>query len=273
MQRKIAFGTTIYREGLGFAKEYFTSLRGQTNKNFDLILLNDNLNSGEISRIREMYSNDLTIINSTGRLSISALRVFLIQEIKKLGYEWLILGDFDDVFCDKRIERIIEGLEDKYTFTYHNIITFEGCEIFKQLPLYTTAYTDILESNFLGLSNTAVNLKKIDMEFLEELHAAPTSIFDWYLFSKILLNKGIGKCIHGTYTKYRIHENNLAGLTEDSKLSQEKEIEVKVNHYNYLKEEKYDYKILHEKYKKKIELQLNRNRKGYWWELYTVKRS
>jgi hypothetical protein len=88
----------------------------------------------------------------------------------------------------------------------------------------TVANVDlILECNYLGFTNCAININQISREFIDSLYEGRTEIFDWYLFSRILLNGGKGKRINGTATLYRLYDNNIAGIPKHTKKALEKE--------------------------------------------------
>jgi hypothetical protein len=141
----------------------------------------------------------------------------------------------------------------------------------QELPPKTENVDLILECNYLGLSNCAINMKRISREFVDSLYEGRTEIFDWYLFSRILLNGGKGKRINGTATLYRLYDNNIVGIPKYTKKALEKEKKIKIEHYQLLK--KYDSRYLEliNKYENTdIVLKqdsASHNKLGYWWDM------
>lgn len=234
----IAFGTVVYSAALEYLKDFLNSLNNQTFQNFELVVVNDNINP----KILKMYFNKFKvhykIINVMENMSPADLRVKLIQNVKLLGYNFLILGDCDDIFDIHRVNEVIKCYRknDSFTFYYNDLVLFDNSIALKELPLLTENINKILECNYLGLSNTAINLSMISYEFIESLYGCNSFVFDWYLFSRILCNGGKGIYVKKGITKYRIYENNFAGVSAKKQL--EKEFEVKKKHYELMK--KYD---------------------------------
>ena len=54
---KVAFGSTIYKEGLQYAEEFSASINAQTYKDFDVLLINDNLTEVEGESICHKFHN------------------------------------------------------------------------------------------------------------------------------------------------------------------------------------------------------------------------
>ena len=106
------------------------------------------------------------------------------------------------------------------------------------MPNTTNTILQILECNYLGLTNTALIMSKMSKEFIESLFEGKTQIFDWYLFSRIMLAGGKGEKIDNTVTYYRIYHENVAGIPTNSLEELRKEIEIKIEHYKLL--QKYD---------------------------------
>lgn len=80
---------------------------------------------------------------------------------------------------------------------YNELLDFNGNSIMKELPDYTLNYRDIGQSNYLGISNGAIFLKGISQAFIESLGKVETRIFDWYLYSRLLLNEKKEKRLMG----------------------------------------------------------------------------
>jgi hypothetical protein len=82
----------------------------------------------------------------------------------------------------------------------------------------------------MGLSNTAVRTEKlINSPALKE---GESIAFDWYLWSSLLLDEKSACFTSDTSTKYRIYEQNIAGLPQPLDMKNTlKGVEVKFQHY------------------------------------------
>ena len=135
-----------------------------------------------------------------------------------------------------------------------------------ELPDIVYGCEDIGEYNFLGMSNTAVNLNKLDIKFIESLNEYKYDIFDWYFYTRILLLGLKGKKVDDCSTLYRLHANNMVGIAERNKNNIMREIEVKKKHYKILSKYNQYYLEKYYEYQKKDEIMIEeKNSKYYWW--------
>ena len=270
---RIAFGTVIYEQAWEWWKEFVESLNAQTTQEFEVLILNDGVSKEQVSLLKEVLNYDTYIYDVEKQASISEIRIQLLRIAKRMGYDLLVIGDFDDIFAKNRVESIIKRWDEDITFYYHNL-QYENSDelVFEELPECLETIEEVLESNFLGLSNTAINLTLINEVFINSLENIKTNIFDWYLYSKILIAGGRGCVVENTYTIYRQQENNLAGLHVSDSKAVCKEIMIKKEHYKMLKNE---FKIAEDLLKKYEELEKyngehlipykNNEAKRYWW--------
>lgn len=264
---KIAFGSVTYKNAWNYRAEFMESLNKQTMSEFDLLIINDNVEN--INELKELTSLNLIIVDKPYAMSIAELRIFLLDTAKRLGYDLLILGDFDDKFHENRIEHIAGSYNGKIGFYYNPLQLFNNHTVFENLPQEVNSYENILEYNFLGLSNTAINLNFMSSVFINSLNDGNTAIFDWYLYTRLLLEGIKGVLVDDAITYYRIYENNLAGIEITDLNSIKKEIKIKLEHYKLLKA--YDSSFL-QKYEQYSKLSLNNytqclshETNGYWW--------
>lgn len=117
----------------------------------------------------------------------------MILEAKIRGFDFLILSDSDDMLSPNRVECYLSALNPQYSFYYNDLIDFNGQMIMPVLPAETISWKQIEEENFLGLSNTGIWLKNFSLQFINSLNTGDTKIFDWYLYSRILLAGMSGK--------------------------------------------------------------------------------
>lgn len=271
---KIIFGSVVYSEAKEYICDFLKSLEEQTFHEFCILLVNDNIKEEVLETILKNHSSikdKIVVVNTQGKYKPYELRVILLIEAKKLNGDLLILGDCDDVFSSDRIKIMVEAFKKDYTFFYNSLCDWNGEYIMENMPAEINDFKDIGEKNFLGFSTTALNMKKLDEKFINSLFEGETPIFDWYVYSRILLTGGIGLCVPEGRTFYRLHNNNIAGVCHDDVESINREIEIKIRHYELL--EKYDvyYKKLLEKYRYIRDNNLymkyiNPLKYGFWWE-------
>lgn len=271
---KIIFGSVVYSEAKEYICDFLKSLEEQLFKEFCILLINDNIKKDVLEKILKNHSsiNDkIIVVNTQGKYKPYELRVILLTEAKKLNADLLILGDCDDVFSPDRVKAIVEAFGKDYMFFYNSLCDWSGKYVMKNMPAEIYDFKDIGEKNFLGFSTTALNMQKLDDKFISSLFEGETPIFDWYVYSRILLTGGIGLCVPEGETFYRLHNNNIAGLCHDDVESIKREMEIKIKHYELLEKYNVYYKRLLEKYRYIQDNNLymkymNQSKHGFWWE-------
>ena len=274
-----------------YLDDYFISLENQSYMDFDIWIFNDGFNKEllqiYINRYKRLNMNEKDI---AGDFTPAQIREIAIKEIKD-KYDYLIFTDADDYFSSNRIETSLRSLEN-YDFCYNDMILvdFNG-EILskdtyfanKDKPKIVSNFNQLLNKNFCGLSNTAVNLKTVNLDFLK----IPQSIIaaDWWIFSILLMQGYRGCFLDDTFTYYRQHEENTVGgffkINEKLLL---RGLHVKKEHYKLLlryypskfdsviNEELNKILLLEKKIKDKSFLEKhianlnNENKEFMWWE-------
>lgn len=276
MNKKIAFLTTIFPMDNAYLYDFFNSLQKQTNKNFDVIVVNDGYEN--LEQFKRKF-NDLSIIELPHSDTPAKNREFGINYIRENSYDVLIFGDSDDYFDANRIQLSIELLN-SFDIVVNDLTLFDGKNGIYNKKYISNRIKDssnieldfIKDKNIFGLSNTAVNVSILDnIHFDKDLIAV-----DWYLYSTLLLRNKKAIFTNKTITYYRQYENNTIGigpLTMDTIL---KGISVKSKHYSSLQEEYKPFAILHKymlELKKRVENQhgikeLNSQNieNPLWWE-------
>lgn len=275
---KTCFATVIYRQAGEFLKDFVTSVDSQTDKDFDLVLINDNFSREELQAVG-VYDKDFKVVNLAPSLkgttslidlesfqySIAEMRIQLLELTKRLGYDLVIIGDVDDTFAPNRVEELKKTaeLDKESVFFYNELIKENGEDVFKTLPEAVSDINQIAQENFLGMSTTAIRVDKLSYEFLDSLREGESNVFDWYLYSRIVLDVGAGKLVPSTSTIYRIYDNNEVGTTRDL----EKEKQVKTTHYWNLAKRYQMFNELSDKIEKVdiSKIKLSKDHQGYWW--------
>lgn len=231
-------GSVVYYAAIEYLQDFLDSLECQSDKDFTLLLINDDIPEDRLLTMISAYSffERTRIISLLQTLEPYQLRIELIKEAKK-KHDLLILIDCDDVMSSTRVEKYKSDIEDGITFYYNKLLDFSNAEVMPDLPIYTNGIELIAEKNYLGLTNTALWLPDITEKFLDSLYVGKTKIFDWYLFSRLILEGKRGKLVKECHTKYRVYEGNLAGQVSFSEKMVRKEIDIKRGHYTLLKNE------------------------------------
>lgn len=274
---KVALGTVIYNEAYQYCQDFIYSVNSQCYKNFDVLIINDNCSQDDVETIRSKVDRKIFLENNQFEKEIYKSRIQLIEFAKRRGYDLLILTDFDDKFSNLRVKNIVNNYESSYTFFYNSLFDYENKNLMPNMPVTTNNINDILEFNYLGMTNTAINLNNISNDFIISLHNGKTKIFDWYLYSRMLIAGYIGKFIPNTNTYYRIHDNNVAGITKLSIHNVSKEIDIKIHHYQLLEEYnilfmnlKNNYLFLKEKISDGVLLVDQSSNEEFWWGIICI---
>lgn len=276
MSKKIAFCAIIFPGNLIFFPDFLKSLESQTDKDFTLLLFNDGVT--DIDSYLKQSSFKYEVINVKG--SIAKVRTEVLQYLKNGKYQYVIFGDTDDYFSENRVAVNRLLLQDYQVVVNDlHIVNSEGKlqiesywknrkEVNDEITLES-----ILEYNFIGLGNTAINIEAIpDNLYFEDSIVA----VDWLLFSRVLQNR-VSVCFTSeAFICYRQHDGNLVGRKEITLEQFKKGFYVKLNHYTALEKENAIYRGLAERYKnfvpqlEKIRLdEIKGNVKTnnpFWWE-------
>ncbi|MCR4695259.1 MAG: glycosyltransferase [Pseudobutyrivibrio sp.] len=262
----VCLGSVIYSQAEEYLPDLINSINNQTNKKFDLLLVNDNYD--QMPDLGLDIQGACTIHDcSDMHLTPGRLRVELMRKAKEMGYHLLVFIDADDTMSPTRMEAYINAykMDKKATFFYNELVTDSGEIVLLDLPKSVDNVRDIAQYNFLGMGTTAVNLDRIPEEFLDSVAAGDTPVFDWYFYSRMLLDIGGGKLVKNATTIYRIGENNMVGIHRDLLT----ERSVKLTHYENLARL---YPFFGELYDELKQVDLNTvdeasNYKGYWWSI------
>ena len=211
MRNKVAFLTTIFPMKVEFLYTFFDSLREQSYKKFDIIVVNDMYEN--FNDLKEKYS-DLNIIELYYSNSIAKNREYGINYVINQGYEVLIFGDSDDYFSSNRVEHSLDYLN-TYDIVVNDLSLFDEEHVFCHRYISNRIqnntkieFTFIEDKNIFGLSNTAINVHILsEVNFPTDLVAV-----DWYLFKGLLLLNYQAIFTNEIETYYRQYENNTLGL-------------------------------------------------------------
>ncbi len=269
---KVFFGSVVYPSMLPFFGDFISSLQRQEYKDYTLLLINDGVEEEILEKGLSDYSHPYIIVNNLSGSSPPEIRTMMLIEAKRHNCDLLILGDSDDYFSDDRVSRIVESARESsdYTFFYNIIASTDKQPVMPDLPAYTTNYKHIAEYNYLGMSNTAIRLDIIPKEFLMSLYECKLPIYDWYLFSRLLLDGNKGVFVNGCFTYYRFHDNNTIGKLRRSDEAIRKEVEIKLQQYKLLANYSKEAESLYELYSNGEYHFTNTSVLCYWWNYTTA---
>jgi len=266
---KVAFGTVVYKQNANFTAEYINSINSQNYFGFDTLLLNDDLPNEEYSNIVRSIKHNAIALKGKAGATPTELRAELIERSFNKGYDLLVLGDFDDTFSGNRVSEIVKNFDEKHGFFYNDLYHFDGGKkYFQDIPGTTYSLSGILESNYLGLTNTAINLKLLNVDVIKELYTCNSVVFDWFMFLTLLLHGLKGKKVDNCKTFYRFHHSNIAGKQDDTTEEIKKEIQIKLDLYYNLKHmnpifvEKYNY---YNNIRESFDVCSADKQNDYWW--------
>lgn len=269
-RKTIVFGSVIYSAAVEYLDDFIESINNQTNQNFDLLVINDDIKDySVIEKIRKKVRCGRVIVKDYSDYSYgpAKLRVELIKQAKLLGYKLIVLGDCDDTFSKNRVEYVFtKYLRNKNVAFFYNDLVSDNTSVFASLPDHVSDIEGLMQFNFVGLSTSAINLNVVSLDFIDSMNEFDGFVFDWYLFSRLILDKQVGVFVQGVSTKYGIHDNNFAGINDGSREIIEREIEVKKKHYKALAK----YNVLYEELLDKV-TRVNVDKidgkapNQYWW--------
>ncbi len=240
---KILLASVVFNSIKNFLPDFFKSVYNQTYQIFDTLIIDDGLENKKI-----LNDYPLKVIPNNKKYNFVKIRKSIIDYAIDNGYDLLVFCDADDVLSINRIEKIVEKYNntDRYYGFYYNSLYYlkdKTKDFFKnKVPSIVNSLECIEKYNFLGMSNTSINLKKTK-KCLSNLPLYNNLIaFDWFLHSYLLERNYEGIKVN-TKTFYRIHSNNIAGNTNI--LTQAKlYMGIKVKKYHYFAMSKLDKRYL-----------------------------
>lgn len=265
---RVAFGTVVYPKALRYSSDYAQSINSQVGREFDVLLVSDGLSYLQRNDLQQLLRRKTIWDIPSKQLSIPDLRIELLKAAYRYGYDVLVLGDFDDTYAPTRVQTMANNLTGKQAFCYHNL-DVEGHPLFSHIPSETNTIEQIIDSNYLGFGNTAINLQNIPIGFINSLSGAP-EVFDWYFYTLLLLTGKSGIYIPECLTNYRIYSGNMAGVQSVTPRKVREEVTIKRRHYTALRKRDEVFSIRMKAYsieKPSISWRIIGPKNGRWWSL------
>lgn len=234
--KNVAFLSTVFPMNRCYLFDFLDSLKNQSYRNFDIIIVNDGF--GGFEEFINVYSDYLNIVELRYSDTIAKNRVYGINYCIEKKYDILIFGDSDDYFSENRIEKSVELL-DIYDVVVNDLSLFAKSGMLEEKyfshrlkNLSSVDFEFIKNKNIFGLTNTSINLNKIDKINIP----ANLVAVDWFLFSILLLKGRTAVYTNDTVTYYRQHQSNFIGMKSLSSSAVEKIHQVRKRHYEALLE-------------------------------------
>lgn len=234
-QKRVAVLTTIFPIKHSYIIDFFESLSSQTNKNFDVIIMNDGFCNFDV--IKKQFKH-LKIIELYSANNIARNRQALIQFAKNNAYDIAIFADVDDFFSLNRIEVVTKELKSNDIVVNDLTSVKDGrvlCDKIYSKRLHnrdSISLDFIKQKNIFGLSNTAINLDAVPSDFIQ----FPSDLIavDWYFFSLLLAHGLKAIFVNNAITYYRQHDANTIGVGKLTSDKVKRIIQVKTVHYEHM---------------------------------------
>jgi len=223
--------TVVFPQVETYLDDFFTSLRNQTAKDFDIFVANDGLENFEA--YKEKY-NDLEIREKKTTGTPAQVRNKGLEKIKEEGYQEIVFSDADDFYADNRVEKVKELLkQNDIVVNDLDLVDQKGRALMQSYLSKRVRNQQKIDASFVddknifGLCNTAVKTQSLkDVSFQEECIAG-----DWYVFSRLLNNGNTAIFTNETKSYYRQHESNTIGMLQLSNERILKGVKAKLFHY------------------------------------------
>lgn len=264
---KVVFGIVVYQIAYKYIDDLIYSINQQDSNDFEVLIINDDIDEDQLQASLVNLKRNKSVLHYNERYSPIELRIKLLTEAKNRGYDLLIIGDADDCFSENRVSKVIRCSEvnPSFSFFYNNIKDFSGNQVMPDMPTLTKRIDAIGEYNYLGMTNTGIRMSDLSQDFIDSLSECNQMIFDWYLYSRILLEDRKGIYVPEAVTFYRTHDANIAGDQSSNPERVEYEISVKTKHYESLKDRAKELNNLYELYRNRKFVIKPSTNKSFWW--------
>lgn len=259
-----------------YFEDFLKSCETQTNKEFDIIIVNDGLTSLQ-SMIDCHPSLNVFIKDYKG--TISENRIYGLNLAKQKEYKYVILADSDDSFSANRVQKT-KDLLSKYEIVANefDLVNINGEELVTNYISHRLkngiiiGFEFIKEKNVIGFSNSAFRAGLIPEKLSIPQDVA---VVDWFFYT-LLLHAG-HKAVFSNemITYYRQYSDNMIGINNETLDNYKKKLALKAMHYRYLSSSFTEFEELAKKYSKEKKLTdiqvstlLQNNKIIYplWWE-------
>lgn len=233
--KRTAVFSVVFPNAEPFLEKFLGSLEQQTRKDFDVVVINDNVPSFGETAVRY----DLNIQEIPLSKGMAKNREYGINHIRDNGYDYIVFADSDDMSAPDRVAKSIELLG-RHDIVVNDFTTvnadgniIKSHYMAERLKDGSAIYLeDMLDKNICGFSNAALRVDCLPKSVRFDRHLIAV---DWYLFT-LLLKKGRNAVFTAKTTSfYRLYGGNIAGVSPKmNKKKVESDISIKLAHYKAL---------------------------------------
>lgn len=207
-----AFLSVAFPAALKWLPDFLNSLAAQEDQDFTLLLGLDELAEERVDT--SALGGRVEFVDVTG-LSVAANRFHLIELASQRGFELAIFGDSDDHFSANRVgvtRRVMSEhagsiiVNELAPFADGSTAVGEGYLKRRLLDAYPP---NPLVCNFMGFTNTAIDLRSLKMPAVPGIELMPV---DWYFFLNLILDGYRLQPVMEITSHYRQHGANSVGI-------------------------------------------------------------
>ena len=227
--------TAVYPGMEEYFSDFITSLTSQSDRDFLLVVADDGME--ELDAYLEEFEGDCYVSQVIG--TPVQVRKEMIGMALDMNASQIMFLDSDDRAAPNRVECVKESLKSS-NIVFNDLVFFGESIEAGNRSILSSRYkhgvrhgiSNLLHSNHLGMSNTAVSSKCLETQY----RRPPDHViaYDWLLFSLLLLEGESAYYDGRTYTEYRQHGENVANMVARSDTDIIRGIKVKSDHYSYL---------------------------------------
>ncbi len=215
---KVSIGCPVYNSEK-FIRQTLNSFIGQTFKDIEIIICNDGSTDGTLKIIEEFNDPRIKVINQQNMGPSIASDVVIANASCSL----IALCAADDVMELDRIEKEYEFMQKNpdcdVVYSFVNIIDKNGNKISHSMEdVFNQNKTPIQMLNHFFYNGNFINAVSLmfKKQSMQQFNPCMLQLQDFDMWVRILLDGGKIMCLPEKLTNYRIHENNLSGITSSS---------------------------------------------------------
>jgi len=231
----------ITYNGEEYLEEQLDSIYNQTYKNIEVLVFDD-CSTDKTSEILEKYhkSHNLTYVINKNNLG---LRRNAIKSLEACSGEFIAPADQDDVWKSKKIELLVNNIEDNILIYADSTSIDPNGNILEER--YFEKFRDLIHGNnnkaFFFMNCVSAHAMLFKKELLEFIFPMPKRMFyhDWWI-AFVASTYGSIKLYEEPLVLYRRHEHQLTiNKIKEHRLPGKGWLQRRIEKENYLKEERY----------------------------------
>ncbi|MDR5687008.1 glycosyltransferase family 2 protein [Morganella morganii] len=188
-----------------YIAESIDSVLTQDNKNFELIIIDDNSLDNTVDIINKYNDPRITLISNPDNYGVSEARNI---GIRKANGKYIAFLDSDDIWLPNKLSSQLFYLENGWDVVSSNYTAFENNNKNKTTERKSPnviSYSDMLTSNFIGNLTGMYNSEK-----LGKIYQKNQGHEDYIMWLEIIQKSKKAYCIQESLAKYRLHNTSLS---------------------------------------------------------------